>query len=243
MRARKRAQKKTILLGRRGRIARHLSSTSQRQNFSRIGEVNASLACCTGEAYHGTGVHDGPEKRTSSRLVCEAMCTSRKECQFYSWAQHEYYHRGGLCVFCKVCQLAARGLPRLHMNFSSWARDPGPFERVEEAQWVERLLAPLDLNGSYSVHLYGQQRRLPALNELRVLWLTLLTNTSLRALASRAPPCRLQAAMPFLPTYTVRDTVFATPFDSLWLRSGAERTARCVGLLLVVLDGPARHTE
>ena len=183
-----------------------------------ISPINVSLRCCDVL----NGVRDTRSSRIAQKVMtnwsaCADECRVRTHCHHFSYAGRE---RDGFCVFCSACELA----PPYHGDrdgsmFQSWSLARAPFEQVSATAHLLRLLAPLDLNGSYSERLYGRTNAMPPLGHLRILWLELLSNESVRSLVYHAEPCRLYGLAPYRPLYSVRDIAFATPLDSLWLHS------------------------
>ena len=164
------------------------------ENFTRIGG-NRSVQCCEGDGSepksHGLRVKTMRlNYRATAVADCERLCAVQKECYFFSYTAQM---RHG-CVLCTVCELSEISIPS---DWSSWAREAGPYTPVDPVPLIQTLLAPLELNRTYSEQLYGGRDRMPPAESLRMLWLSLLPNASLRALFQRAPPCRWSARPPF----------------------------------------------
>lgn len=191
----------------------------------RFTQIADSAKCCRNErggVTHGMMSSLLREQRVRNASNCEALCRSSRDCHFFSISARNW------CIPCTECELVAGATPR-DQRWTSWARTSGSPSNnesvdIDAAQMLSRVLASLDLNGSYSVQLYGARGRMPPQSSLRLIWLSLLPNTSLLAIRNAMPPCSLAARPPLRMWYTARDLRFASTQDALWLhtfRSGA----------------------
>ena len=176
------------------------------------------VACCESHRF-GFGEEARPPLDGIATIdECEARCMADAKCSFFS-------HHGRLrrCALCAVCELG-----RTATTWTSWAVSPGgytSFEPVDAVVSLEQIIAPLELNESYSDRLYGGRGLMPPLASLRILWLALLPEQAIRALSRVSPPCQLAARPPWRPLVSAVDVAFANPRDALWLYRPIRREA------------------
>ena len=99
------------------------------------------------------------------------------------------------------------------MRFTSWLRGESTL-RLEARDSVGPSLLEALLQGEYSTALYGAEGRV-AVSSLRLVWLSLLSETALQRIASVAP-CKANARPPFRPFFWGIDTI-ANPVDAMWV--------------------------
>ena len=182
------------------------------QNFTL---VTRGDRCNDGGPYDSRG-DELHRTRVSNWTQCADLCTANRRCAFFS-----YMGRGAprICTLSSSCELSQEPPKRGHAGTSAWARGAIDFVRVKPLRLLAELLAPLDLNGSYSRQLYGARNRMPPIERLRIIWSQLLPDWAVTALSKAAPVCRHMARTPWRPFYSMQDLIFANPQDALWLHS------------------------
>ena len=178
------------------------------------------------------GSLQSPEVQNASRPAdCHADCAGQSRCRFFSHSVRERR-----CILCAACDLRdsvddlrcntrhedRRKYIACHepRSFTAWARVAAGaaaprYERVHGV--ARRTLAPL-LQGAYSVRLYGAAHRVP-LGTLRLVWLSLLADTSPEALAAvkAMGVCRYEPRPPRQPFYSHIDRDAGNPLDAMWV--------------------------
>ena len=78
--------------------------------------------------------------------------------------------------------------------------------------------AVIDLQGEYSMQLYGADGRVP-LDTLKVVWMSVLSDDALRTIASGGGVC-IHSANHVVPPFYIAHHHSSDPIDTMWLRRG-----------------------
>lgn len=149
-------------------------------------------------------------------MACRAACASMMACRFYSITAQ------GVCTTCIACDYADRELnSEPEPSLARSVRPIQSFVKSSSTALQERRVVTgrvlNDLQGAYSVALYGAEGRAPDISKLRIVWMPLLSNATLLALA-QVGLCHKAARPPLHPFYWSHSRINHNPRNAVWIR-------------------------
>ena len=208
----------------------------RREALAEFIKIHAAALCCSwepetwdsrGDARMGFGAVLGalstldykeagvasPVNNATRASDCARVCRTAQRCRFFS---HDATLRQ--CTLCSACALTG-GFDSTVWAKAPAAPTPARYRFVPKANSMATGRLAAHLSSNYSVALYRAPNRTPPADELRVVYLDLLSAEALK-LVIGVGVCQYEAMPPLQPFYSRQD-VSASPIDTLWVHQDA----------------------